>query len=208
MDLCIYFQCSFNNWRTFFVVKKILFLLGKKSALFFTFKNSSWQKKRSNCDCAQRLGRAVMTSQREEVRICHVGLCAAHLTLLLLKIVGNFKSPYMSFAKDQATPEHHQRPYSSSPRRCGSGFWKLEGCAVRTCRAGSLTTDWCILVHFSLPYVVDVPWVVVDLRSFKLKGACFDIHLVSMSLPGSGCNATMPPSLSGVCQQSYAIIWT
>lgn len=84
--------------------------VGEKRALFFIFKKSSWQKKRSNCDCAQRLGRAVMTSQREEVRICHVGLCAAHLTLLLLKIVGNFKSPYMSFAKDQTTPEHHQRP--------------------------------------------------------------------------------------------------
>lgn len=148
-----------------------------------------------------------MTSQREEVRICHVGLCAAHLTLLLLKPVANFKSPYMSSAKDRATLEHHQRPCSSSPRRCSWGFWKLEGCALRTCRAGSLTTDWCILVHFTLPYVVDVLWVIEELRRvLKRKGVCFDIHLVATSLPGSRCNATMPPSLCGVCQQPCVII--
>lgn len=35
----------------------------------------------SNCDCAvqSRLSRALMTLHWEEVRICHVGLCATHL---------------------------------------------------------------------------------------------------------------------------------
>lgn len=135
-------------------------------------------------------------------------LCAAHLTLLLLKPVANFKSSYMS--SDRATLEHHQRPWSiisSSTRRCSGGFWKLEGCALRTCRAGSLTTDWCILVHFTLPYVVDVLWVVEELcRVLKSKGVCFDIHLEATGLPGCGCNATMPPSLCGVYQQPCVII--
>lgn len=35
----------------------------------------------SNCDCAVQscLSRALMTSHWEEVRVCHVGLCATHL---------------------------------------------------------------------------------------------------------------------------------
>lgn len=140
---------------------------------------------RSNCDCAVRSwSRTLMTYPREEVRICHVGLCVTHLhscswsLWLTLKLFICFqreiRRPFSTVGSAPARRHVSTLVYIEAGRRCGLGSssWKP-------------TTDRCILVHFTLMYVVDVVWVVLALWRFfyRLFALNFANQLVAMSFP-------------------------
>lgn len=123
----------------------------------------------SNCDCAvcACVSRALMTTRGEEVRVCHVGLCATHLHCCSSSPGLTFWRRFVLSPREKATTRSHRHRRRSSPRQCSPGnwSWKAEKCSVlpRTRH----TTDWCILVQLNPPHVVDVLWVTLSLYSLE-----------------------------------------
>lgn len=142
-----------------------------------------------NYSAAHSPRRTQMTSKWEAVRVCHVGLCATNSHCWFWRRLDRFLCAffYLPGASFKENPyDHHGFRRSSSKqrltelmkagkRRMFAGVW--------TRQAGSHTSDWCILVHFTLPYVVGV--CVFMLVYVSSRGSVLPAKIIYRQFPKS-----------------------
>lgn len=165
LDNEIYSVFSFYIYMVPFLNSQSSFIFYTKLLVFFFFSCRHFFFSKARLCSALFKSRTDDVEARGGADLPRRSLCNEFILLLL--------KPFKTFLCFQADSERASSSTAASVARrhdCAPGYIeagsrKMLG-GVWTRQAGSHTSDWCILVHFTLPYVVDVVWVAVALRGW------------------------------------------